>query len=245
MRIAPALHRIGDGLVNSYLVEEAGEVTIVDAGVAGYWGDLPVELAAMGRTLDDVRAVLLTHGHPDHIGFAERIRRERDIPVGVHDLDASLARGEAPNPRRGLGPVRIRSLLGFLWWGARHGALRTKPIAEVVTFGDGATLDVPGAPRVTHLPGHTPGSAALHVPSLDALFVGDAIATRNVLTGETGPMISPFGADDVQARGSLGRLDGVEARWLLPGHGEPWTDGVETAIRAVRERDERSGRHER
>jgi glyoxylase-like metal-dependent hydrolase (beta-lactamase superfamily II) len=65
VRLAPSLHRVGDDHVNCYLIEEAGEVTVVDAGVAAYYGDLLRELAAMGRTIDDVRALVLTHGHPD------------------------------------------------------------------------------------------------------------------------------------------------------------------------------------
>lgn len=93
MEIAKGIRRLGKGFVNSYLVESDGEVTIVDAGAPAYWGDLPAELAAMGRTFDDVRSVVLTHGHSDHIGFAERIRRERHTPILVHELDATLAAG--------------------------------------------------------------------------------------------------------------------------------------------------------
>ena len=124
VQLAPALHRIGDDFINCYLVEEAGEVTVVDAGVPGLYGDLVRELAAMGRTIDDVRALVLTHGHSDHIGFAERVRDEHGIPVSVHELDAALARGEVPNPSAGMGEKRLGSLLAFLLWGARRGALR-------------------------------------------------------------------------------------------------------------------------
>ena len=66
--------------INAYLVADGSEVTIVDAGLPGYWGDLPAELAAMGRTLDDVRAMVLTHGHSDHVGFAERFRTRAPDP---------------------------------------------------------------------------------------------------------------------------------------------------------------------
>jgi glyoxylase-like metal-dependent hydrolase (beta-lactamase superfamily II) len=236
MQLAPSLQRLGNGLINAYLVEEAGEVTIIDAGVPGYWGDLPAELATMGRSIEDVRAIVLTHGHSDHIGFAERMRRERHTPVQVHELDAALARGEVPNPAKGLGPTRLGPLIRFLVYAGMRGGLRNRPLGEVATFGDGATLDVPGSPRVILVPGHTPGNAALHVPTHDALFVGDAFATKAVTTGDEGPRVAPFTADAEEAVRSLARIEHLEAQWVLPGHGEAWTGGVAEAVRLVRER---------
>jgi glyoxylase-like metal-dependent hydrolase (beta-lactamase superfamily II) len=235
MEIAPGIRRIGTGRVNVYLIEEPGGITIVDAGVPGYWGDLQRELTAMGRSLEDVRAVLLTHAHDDHIGFAERIRSERGTPVHVHEGDAPLARGEAKQKNEGGGTVKAIPTVSFLAFLIRKGYLRTRRIAEVSMFGDGATLDVPGTPRVIHVPGHTAGSAALLVPSRDAILVGDAFVTLNVMTGSTGPQPFPnFNADNRQARESLRRLDGVEATLVLPGHGQAWTGGLAEALRLVR-----------
>ena len=234
MRIAPGIHRIGTGLVNSYLIEEGGEITIVDAGAPGYWSDLPEELAAMGRTFADIRALVLTHAHIDHVGFAERLRRERGVPVSVHELDAKMARGEAkPQNQKMLG-IGFAALT-FIRFALAKGMLRATPILEVGTFGDGATLDVPGAPRVIHVPGHSEGSAALHIPARDALFVGDAFATLNVLSGKTGAQLAPFGSDLPRARESLSRLERIEAKFVLPGHGQPWTRGVGEAVRLIQE----------
>jgi glyoxylase-like metal-dependent hydrolase (beta-lactamase superfamily II) len=236
MESAPGIHRIGGrSIVNSYLLEETGEVTIIDAGVPGYYRDIPDELARMGRTVADVRALVLTHGHTDHIGFAERLRHQRQVPVSVHEADAALARGEVPNPAKGYGPTRLGPLLGFLWFTILKGGLRVPKLQEVATFGDGVTLDVPGSPRVILTPGHTPGSAALHVPSRNALFVGDALATYAVTTGAHGPQVAPFTADAAQAVASLARLEEVSAGLVLPGHGDPWTGGVQEAVRQVRQ----------
>ena len=238
MQISPSLHRLGIGTVNAYLVEDGGEVTIVDAGLPGFWGTLPGELAAMGRSLDDVRAMVLTHGHSDHVGFAERFRVDRHITPRIHELDAALARGEVKPQGQQSGKMRIGSLVGFLLLGARNGALRQKALTEVATFGDGATLDVPGAPRVIHLPGHSPGSAALHFGSRDALLIGDALATLAVTSGHVGPQIAPFTSDPVQALASLSKIEDISARWVLPGHGDAWTGGVGEAVDAVRKRVE-------
>jgi glyoxylase-like metal-dependent hydrolase (beta-lactamase superfamily II) len=72
------------------------------------------------------------------------------------------------------------------------------------------------------------------VATRNTLFAGDALATLNVVNGQTGPQIAPFGSDQVQALASLSRLDGIDARLVLPGHGQPWTGGVQAAVAAVR-----------
>jgi len=235
MQLSPSLHRLGSSsLVNSYLIEDAGRVTVIDAGLPGLWKDLVAELGSMGRSLDDIGALLLTHGDVDHVGFAERLRREHGVTVWVGEPDAAEARGEAKKPAAARDPMRIRPMIGFLLYAATHGGLRSTPIAEVETLTPGTTLDVPGAPRVIGLPGHTPGSVAYHVPALGALFVGDAMTTRLVTTGVVGPALGPFTADRAMALASLDNLDGLTAHWLLPGHGDPWTGGVAEALRQVR-----------
>ena len=234
VEIAPGIRRLGPGLVNAYLLEERGGVTIVDAGAAGYWDALPRELGAMGRTLQDVRAVVLTHAHADHIGFAERIRRERGVPVRVHAEDVPLTRKpQTPKWQGSLGLGALR----FIAFALGAGMLRTPPpILEVGTFADGELIDVPGRPRAIHVPGHSPGSAALHLPERDVVFIGDAFVTLDVLSGAIGPRISPFNGDRAAAFASLVRLDEVHARLVLPGHGAPWDSGLRSALALVRQR---------
>jgi glyoxylase-like metal-dependent hydrolase (beta-lactamase superfamily II) len=234
MQLSPSLHQIGSDIVNCYLVKESGQVTIIDAGLPGQWRELLDELSRMGCSLDDVRAVLLTHGDTDHIGFAARLHRERGVPIYVHELDAARARGEVKKPASGWGPVKLAPLAGFLIYSARRGGLRVPPVPELETLQADTTLDLPGSPRVIAMPGHTPGSAAYHVPALSAVFVGDAMTTRSVLTGERGPRPAPFTLDPTQANASFERLAQLDARWVLPGHGPAWADGAAEAVNCYR-----------
>jgi glyoxylase-like metal-dependent hydrolase (beta-lactamase superfamily II) len=233
VEVAPRIRRVGAEVISSYIVEDGTDLALVDAGGPADWPALLGELAAMGRSIDDVRAVLLTHAHEDHIGFAERARQEGITPQ-IHEADAALARGETKAFRSMVGPYRPLPLISFLVEYARRGLLRVPRIHEVTTFGDGATLEAPGAPRVIHLPGHTLGSAALHFQGHDALFSGDAINTYAVTSGRTGPQLSPFNRDRAQALASIERLRDVEATFVLPGHGAVWNQGVRSALAAVR-----------
>lgn len=238
MRLAQGLHRLGSdphGTVNSYLVVDGGDVTVIDAGLPGYRRLLVEELASLGLRLDAVRALVLTHGDTDHIGFAAWLSAEQGIAAHVHPADVERARLEVKKPTRGWGRVRVRPVAGFLWFSARHGGFRIKPVGEVAPIEDGAVLDVPGRPRIIHVPGHTPGSVAVHVPGVDALFLGDAMTTRNVLTGAEGPKPAPFTLDPDQAGASIDRIATVDATWVLPGHGPAWDGGVPEAVRRIRE----------
>jgi glyoxylase-like metal-dependent hydrolase (beta-lactamase superfamily II) len=235
MQIAKGLHRIGSDTVSSFLVVDGDGVTIIDAGLPRYWKLLISELERLNLTLDDVRALILTHGDTDHIGFAARLYREKNIPAYLHPADHDRARLEVKKPSRGWGPVKAGPLAGFLWYSAREGGLRIRPAGGLQPAEDGQVLDVPGQPRIIHVPGHTPGSIAVHVPAADALFIGDTMTTRNVLTGVTGPKPAPFTLQPAQALASLDRIDDLDATWVLPGHGPAWDHGVTEAVRLTRE----------
>jgi glyoxylase-like metal-dependent hydrolase (beta-lactamase superfamily II) len=225
-------------VVNFYVVEGPGGLTVVDAGAPRDWDALLAELATIGAAPGDVRAILLTHAHPDHSGFAERARTQAGATVWVHDEDVAVAKGAKPAKNDGTVTAYLfrsafyRTAFSLL----RRGAGKIIPILEVSGFRDGETVEVPGAPRVVHAPGHTPGSCALFVKDRRALLTGDVLVTWNPLTGRRGPQIMPSGLnrDTPQAFASLTAIEVVDADILLPGHGDPWTGGVGEAIRAAR-----------
>jgi glyoxylase-like metal-dependent hydrolase (beta-lactamase superfamily II) len=238
MQVKEGIHRLTQGIVNFYLIEEGGRLLLVDAGAPGDWDLLVRAVTGLGRRVEDLEAVLLTHAHADHIGTAERARTTAGARVWVHQGDAAMATSGKATKTDG----RFRSYLlrsefyRTLFSLARRGATRIVPVREVGTFADGETLDLPGRPRAVHAPGHSPGSAALLLEGRRVLLTGDVLATRNPLTGRLGPQIMPSGlnSDTPQALRSLANLEGVGADVLLPGHGEPWTGELAEALRLAR-----------
>lgn len=232
MRLAPALHRLGNDLVAAHLIVTPDGITLVDAGLPGFYADLVREMDAIGRPLSDIRGVVLTHGDVDHVGCSERLRRELGIPVFVHAADADRARG-GDKPKTPLGPMRPGPLLGFAAYAIRKG-MRPQWLTEVNEVADGDELDLPGRPRVIGMPGHSPGSIAVFSPAVRAVFVGDALTTRHVLTGRRGPAPAPFTDDPAEALASLARIEDLDADWVLPGHGPAFRGSPSAAVSAVR-----------
>jgi glyoxylase-like metal-dependent hydrolase (beta-lactamase superfamily II) len=233
MQVADRVERVNESIVNFYLVEEAGRVTVVDAGMPGNWNLLVDGLARIGRTLADVETVLLTHAHADHVGVAERIRAAAPCDARVHEADLEyLLAGKRPDGGmdRGFSFGMMRMAL----YGMRKSGTKMIPVAEAGTFAHGDVLHVPGSPKVIHAPGHTPGACALLFEERGALITGDTLNTLDVIRGKTGPRISPFWSDRAMAVASLARLDGLPASIVLPGHGEPFVGTPSEAVALAR-----------
>lgn len=246
--VAEGVHRLGTDTVAWYLLEEDRSsgaergVTLVDAGMPGHWPVLAAGLDALGRRLADVEAIVLTHAHVDHVGFAERARRARASTTGADaddGLDVLVQEWDADVVVRKLPPLHLYwrpTSWPLLAEALREGLLFTPPVTVFRTFGDGAALDVPGRPSVVHVPGHTLGSAALHLPDRGVVFTGDALVTYDPYTRARGPrlLLDGVNEDPARARASLDRLAALDADVVLPGHGEPWTGGVAEAVRRAR-----------
>jgi glyoxylase-like metal-dependent hydrolase (beta-lactamase superfamily II) len=229
--------RVPHSNVNWYLLADSDGVTVVDAGLPRHWDLLPRALKRMGRSLDDIRALVLTHGHYDHVGFAERARRELRIPVYA-PRGEDIYRHPLRFPFERL-PLLYAANPGFLAIAARfvtNGMLWTKGVEEVTEYGDGDVLPLPGRPRALATPGHTPGHTALHLPERETVITGDALVTLDPYTTLTGPRLVAKAAlaDSAQNLATLDRIGESGARHLLPGHGEPWHGDAEEAVAIAR-----------
>lgn len=241
-RLRPDVIRIHENVVNTYLIAGEDGLTLVDAGIAAHWPLLLQAIEALGRRVEDLHAVILTHAHIDHVGMAERARTEAGAEVQIHEADLDyILEGRTPpqpNPAALLrGWAGIRMFLYFL----RHGVVAMPKIGAASAFADGAILPVPGRPRAIHAPGHTPGLAAVHFEDRGILCTGDALVTVDPARGRPGPQLMPAGAntDHAQALASLARLEPLAAELILPGHGLPWRGEPGSAVAAAREAAER------
>jgi glyoxylase-like metal-dependent hydrolase (beta-lactamase superfamily II) len=238
--VAPGIHRVEDAYTNWYLVEDDGGITIVDAGVPTSWGSLQAALDEIGRTRADLRALVLTHAHFDHIGFAERARSELGIPVYVHENDYPLTKRPRrfSHERRRI-PYYLTQPKAFPIMAAMvaNRALWPTPVGEATRYTDG-TLPVPGSPTILPTAGHTIGHCALHFADRDVVIAGDAIVMLDPYTAERGPKIvaSAATADSARNLKTIEAIADTGAGTILTGHGDPWTGGAAEAVKLARQR---------
>lgn len=238
--VAPGVHRLGSDVVNFYLIEHPDGLVLVDAGLPGHFDQLQETVTRLGRELTDIRSVLLTHAHPDHTGLAERLRVEAGAEIWIHRHDAPiLADGprsatKHAKPERSVVPYLLRrpAAIRTPLHMARHGAFNAPKVQHVSTLTDDQPLQtVHGCPQPIPLPGHTLGSVAYLFPDRGLLFTGDALVTHDSLTGHTGPALvsRAFTHNSTAAMTSLDQIAALPHALILPGHGDPFTDGPRAA----------------
>jgi glyoxylase-like metal-dependent hydrolase (beta-lactamase superfamily II) len=234
-QVADGVHRLGTNWVGWYLYEVDGAVTVIDCGFSGYFEQLPAALSELGRSLDAVAAVVLTHYHADHVGSAERIRSETGATVFVPAGDAAgVQTGKVPVPGGLVSNIWRPTMLRYMAHALSNGGAKVTPVREVRTYSDGEVLDVPGGLRAVHTPGHTAGHCSLVADAAGVLFAGDALGTVNFRFEDAGPRVMPFNEDAARARESLSRLEEQSAGVVVVGHGKPFRGTPAEAVEHAR-----------
>ena len=236
-RVLPPVEQVRPGLwsiptvfegplryVLAYLVEGPGGPVLIDTGwpAEESWDGLVAGVRATGHDITDIKAILVTHFHADHLGLAGRVREASGAWIGMHELDA-----------RAIG--RFGSLEKFVEadavWLRRRG-VPDDEAAEMMPLGvspkqqlnwpdvmieDGARpLGERSALRAIWTPGHTPGHLCFAHETHNVLLTGDHVLPR------ISPNISPAPGDDDDVLGqflaSLEALAAVEVDEVLPAH---------------------------
>jgi glyoxylase-like metal-dependent hydrolase (beta-lactamase superfamily II) len=226
IEVAPDVHQLMFGGVNVALIAEQ-ELTLVDAGLPGGAPGIVELVRRLGRSVEEISTVIITHNHFDHIAGLPELRRLTDVSVIAHQ--AGLVNGHSEEPY----PEGLRRLLRvpFLSPIRRRFVLDSGDVDLQVVGGE--VLKPLGGLEVIHTPGHTPGSISLYSPERRLLFIGDALRRHRRKLDMPARMVS---TDLVEAVESVRKLALLDFEVLVPGHGRPLTEGANAWVRALLER---------
>jgi hydroxyacylglutathione hydrolase len=166
------VHTLYTGVANTFIVENSRGVVIVDAGMPHHARRIVNAVRALGHAPQDVRLILITHGHIDHAGSAVALQKLTGAPIALHRGDARLVatRSLKIPPGRSAATEAIGALMRAFGW-----AMPLETFTPDVWLDDGQSLREFGLDaRVAHTPGHTAGSVSVLCDD-GSLFVGDAI----------------------------------------------------------------------
>jgi glyoxylase-like metal-dependent hydrolase (beta-lactamase superfamily II) len=240
--VTERVHLARGKAVNWVLVADDAGVMLIDAGYPGDRADVLASLGALGYRSADVRAVLLTHAHVDHLGSAVWFAKTHGTPVYCHPDEVGHARREYLEQAS---PLRVAVQLWRPSWAVwsthlvRNGGLSREgiPTAQPLTGETAARL--PGRPIPVPTPGHTRGHCSYLVDGV--LASGDALVTGHAVLPHGGPQLLPalFSHNQDDCVRSLTALALLETEILAPGHGDLWRGPIREATEAAAARARR------
>ena len=170
MNALPGLHRVKMPPTRPFLLMDDDGAVLMDCGLIRGVATIGRALRRHGLDWPDLHAILLTHGHLDHVGNLHALKQVVDVPVYAHPAESPIIDGTYSYR----GTARFCGALHKLG----YAALRYRPVAADVAIEDGQELPFWGGLKVVHLPCHTPGHCGYYSVRHDALFVGDLLASR-------------------------------------------------------------------
>jgi len=210
--VIEGVHLVAMGTANAYLIDGQDGLTLIDAGFPDKEVAVVEALRELGRSPDQLKHLILTHGHPDHIGSAAAIVRETGARTYMHPLDIRLAETGGPFRPMTPAPGLLRQILCRVIYDHNK---RLAPVAIDQPLTDGETLNIAGGIDVVHVPGHCAGQVALLWRPGRMLFAADVF--MNIMG-----LGDPLGFEDISiGRASQRKLAGLSFDAVGFGHGRP------------------------
>ncbi len=220
-QVLPGLYQVRTRGSRAYLVVD-DDITLIDTGSPGSGSRILQAVDELGRSPSDIKHILITHYHIDHVGGLSEIQDYVPGKTGVHLAEASHVQSAEPLPSPFTHPLLARICEPYL--------LRNDPGAARVDvqLRDGDELPALGGMRIVHAPGHTAGSISLHFPNRGVLLVGDAMQYK------FGRLMLPsrlFTQDMEEAGESIRKLAGLDFETLCFSHFRPILTGADQKVR--------------
>jgi glyoxylase-like metal-dependent hydrolase (beta-lactamase superfamily II) len=213
LQISSRLWQLKMGMVNACLLETDDGVLLVDAGWPNKTEVIFKAVQESGHNPDDIRHLVLTHGHIDHAGSAAEVRRRTGARTYAHAADLELiTEGKAERLGTTVTPGIIPAIAYLIF--IKPGGTTYESLAVDQTLKDGETLPMANDIEVIHSPGHCAGHIAL-LRQEGILIAGDICS--NIM----GLSYSVLNEDRVLARKSILRVAAYPFERAVFGHGNP------------------------
>ncbi|RYY89946.1 MAG: MBL fold metallo-hydrolase [Chitinophagaceae bacterium] len=177
--VAPGVWRVKDTFVNCFILQNTGGTNnwiLVDAGLKSSAEKIrSLAENVMGSRNSRPSAIVLTHGHFDHVGSLLELAREWGVPIYCHKLETPYLSGRSQYPPAD--PSVGGGLMSYLSFAYPRGPVNVEEHLQTLDE-DGS---IPGMPewRWVHTPGHAPGHVSLYREHDGVLVAGDAVTTTN------------------------------------------------------------------
>ena len=219
--VAEGVYRVPARGANAYLVDGDEGLVLVDTGLPGSEKRIYKTLERLGRKPEDVKLLLITHRHLDHIGSVAAIKRRTGATLISHQFEKPYIAGTlmiSTPPAWSLRGRIVRRVMGFAQWSAKLLRLvKYQPIYVDKVSDDEEILGNLGVNgSIVWTPGHTKGSISLHLARQKTAIVGD------LLRGGRGKLHEPLFMENIsQTQTSVQRIQDLGVELICPGHGKP------------------------
>ncbi|MFQ5615813.1 MAG: MBL fold metallo-hydrolase [Anaerolineales bacterium] len=210
MEITPNVHIISGTAVNCYLIVEPDGLTMIDTGLPSYEKKITGYIAALGRSVQDIKQILITHADGDHVGSLAALKAASGAAACANAIEAKAIRaGESSRDVEFTGLVKI--IAGLL---KRFFEYQAVEIDQILA--PGQELPTLGGLAVIPTPGHTPGHISFYAPSAGILFAGDSMrASKDALIPSRGGNTW----DEAEALSSVRLQAAMNPKIVCVGHG--------------------------
>jgi glyoxylase-like metal-dependent hydrolase (beta-lactamase superfamily II) len=220
-KVADGVYRVPARAANAYLVEAPRGLVLVDSGLPGSEKGILKAIAKLGKKPSDLKLVLLTHRHLDHIGSAAALKKQTGAKLASHPFEKPYAAGtlviQAPNASSFYGKM-VRKLTTLGYWTLKLFRVIKFQTAHVDLAADEeSVLEAVGLDgSVLWTPGHTKGSVTLFLNQSSVAIVGDLLRARR------GRLVEPLLMESIpQTQASVKRVLDLDPQIICPGHGKP------------------------